>query len=63
MSDNEENFKVEIEGTVTAETEGAWLIDIGDELEHWVPKSQCDWDEDQGIMEMPEWLAVKEGLV
>lgn len=24
----------------------------------WVPKSQCEWDEKDKTMQMPEWLAI-----
>jgi hypothetical protein len=29
----------------------------------WLPKSLCEWIEDDAEMLMPEWLAIKEGLV
>lgn len=30
---------------------------------HFLPKSKCSWDADEEEMEVPVWLAVKEGLV
>ncbi len=29
----------------------------------WLPKSQCQWDEEDATMTMPEWLAKEKGLV
>lgn len=29
----------------------------------WLPKSQCEWDEDEKVMTMPEWLAKEKGLL
>jgi hypothetical protein len=43
------------------ETNKAWLLDIqGEEI--WIPKSQCDINEDDHTIEIPEWLADKKGL-
>lgn len=44
------------------ETELAWLMLIEDQ-EVWLPKSQCEFDEDDGTVLVPEWLAVEKGLV
>lgn len=45
------------------QTTDAWLIetDSGDEV--WLPKSQCELDEDDNTVEVPEWLAIEKGLV
>ena len=48
------------------ETDSAFCIAIGDwddEQEYWVPKSQCHMHEDEGYVNMPEWLATEKGLV
>ena len=29
----------------------------------WLPKSQCEWDEESQVMTMPEWLAMEKGLI
>ncbi len=29
----------------------------------WLPKSQCEWDEEDMMMVMPEWLARIKGLI
>lgn len=29
----------------------------------WIPKSQCEWDEENKIMTMPEWLAEEKGFI
>lgn len=45
------------------ETENAWLVRI-DKTEVWLPKSQCeDFDEEEGTVEVPEWLATEKGLL
>jgi hypothetical protein len=52
---------VEIAGTVEHETERAFKFNDGDRIV-WLPKSQCEWDE-IGTMTVPEWLALKTGLI
>jgi hypothetical protein len=47
---------------IIRETQDAWLLDTGDE-KVWFPKSQCTLDEDEKIIEVPEWLAIEKGLV
>lgn len=29
----------------------------------WLPKSYCEWDENEGTMTMPEWLAMEKELL
>ncbi len=29
----------------------------------WLPKSQCEWDDEDITMTMPRWLAEKKGLI
>ncbi len=43
------------------ETELAWLLVIGDE-KIWLPKSICNIDEEDKLIDVPEWLAIEKGL-
>jgi hypothetical protein len=46
------------------ETDAAFLMFIEEtEEEHWLPKSQCEWMEEEGQVWIPRWLAEKKGLV
>lgn len=54
---------VDIEATLVHETAGAYLIKSGDDKEIWIPKSQAEYDEDDGTFAIPEWLAIEKGLV
>lgn len=29
----------------------------------WLPKSQCEYDQDSAVMTMPEWLAAEKKLI
>lgn len=61
MSDGD---MVSLEGEVVRETERAWLFCGGDfEEEVWLPKSQVEWDADEGVMLVPHWLAYEKGLI
>jgi hypothetical protein len=51
---------VEISGEIVGETALAWRFYDGTTY-CWLPKSQCEWNEP--VMEMPEWLASKRGLL
>ena len=57
------NEPVEIECVLIRDSANAFLIrgDSGEEV--WVPKSECTWDKDAKIMEMPYWLAYDRGLI
>ena len=50
------------------ETDSAFLLTDGSEgkdgkeIRFWVPKSQCQDNED-GTFTMPEWLAIEKGIV
>ena len=44
------------------ETAEAWLF-VFDKLLKWVPKNVGSLDRDDGIVQVPEWFATKEGLV
>lgn len=43
------------------ETDEAWLLRM-DVYNIWFPKSQCNINEDEEIIEVPEWLAIEKGL-
>lgn len=43
------------------EGEQAWLVDI-DGRELWLPKSQCEIDEDDSTIEVPQWICDEEDL-
>lgn len=48
--------------SVKAETRAAWLIVFGmdddlNDVEHWLPKSQCSINRAANEIEVPEWLA------
>lgn len=58
MSEELISFNCELEH----QTELAWLMTIEDE-QVWLPKSQCEWDENEGTILVPEWLAIEKGLV
>lgn len=51
---------VELELELKYETEKAYFVTDGYD-EFWLPKSQVDYDGDEFII--PEWLAIKRGLV
>lgn len=40
---------------VKAETSLAWLVDFGD-VEHWLPKSQCDIDRETSTIAIEEFI-------
>lgn len=52
------------------ETDAAWMVDFGGDKSVWLPKSQItDYSEvdyvsgDDIEIELPEWLAIKKGMV
>lgn len=53
---------VDIAGEIRGETEKAYRFYDGKETV-WLPKSQCEWYEDEKSMTMPEWLAKDKGLI
>lgn len=68
------NDLVDIACGVKIETESAWGISDGTAIKSphtgkvtekitWIPKSLGEWDKDTETMAMPEWLAIKEGLI
>lgn len=62
MSEKAEYFCLALE-----ETRLALLCEFGDRKE-WIPKSQIDEDsevyskDDEGVLIIPEWLAIEKGL-
>lgn len=44
------------------ETEKAWMVLTSKGKEVWIPKSQCERNDD-GSLTMPEWMATEKGLV
>jgi hypothetical protein len=63
------NDPVEINGVFMGGTGNAILLEDADGKEHWLPRSQIEFDPDDPdkfdpiTVTMPEWLAEKEGLV
>ena len=55
--------RVEVDGELVAETDGAYCFDVGEEEDVWVPKSLCDLDDDEGSFMVEEWFAMKRGLI
>lgn len=55
---------VDVEGELVPpiETEFAYRFYDG-KTTVWLPKSQCQWDDEEGMMTMPRWLAEQKGLV
>lgn len=45
------------------ETDQAYLIETTDGAQVWLPKSQCELDESDMSVQVPEWLAYNEGLI
>lgn len=59
---------IEIEGlTLRYATNDAYLFitgrvdEQGEPITVWIPKSQCDYAD--GVLQLPEWMAVDKGLV
>jgi hypothetical protein len=53
---------VDISGEIHGETDNAYRFHDGLRIV-WLPKSQCEWDEDDKTMAMPEWLAKEKDLI
>ena len=56
------DLPIGIDGEVEDETGLAYRFTDG-VLRVWLPKSQCEWDEGERVMTMPEWLAKEKGLI
>lgn len=48
---------------VITQTDLAWRILTDDDEQVWLPKSECELDEDDCLAQVPEWLAIEKGLV
>lgn len=54
---------VDLKGVVILhETENAYLIEY-EGTKVWVPKSQVEFDEEDGTLTLPEWLAMEKELI
>lgn len=55
MANRDQNYT--FHGDLVRETEKAWLFknDVDSE-NYWLPKSQCEWDPVNHVMEVPGWL-------
>ncbi len=53
---------VDIAGEIKGETALAYRFFDGSRTV-WLPKSQVEWDADNGTMAMPEWLALEKELI
>lgn len=64
----------DIAAEIRHETPNAYLIYDGrseikkgdkvpSEIRTWIPKSQCEYNEDEGTFTMPLWLAKEKGLI
>lgn len=53
---------VDIAGEIKGETEKAYRFFDGIRTV-WIPKSQCQWDKDDKILTMEEWLAKDKELI
>lgn len=63
MTDNaHKSDLVDIAGEIQHQTERAYLFFDGVQ-KVWLPKSQCEWDENERTMAMPQWLAYEKGLI
>ena len=62
MADHRETVPISGELVAPFESEKAWHFYDGS-TEVWLPKSLCEWHEDEKLMILPEWLAMREGLI
>jgi hypothetical protein len=53
---------IDIPGEIHAETEKAYRFYNGSKTV-WLPKSQCQWDEESHVMTMSEWIAKEKELI
>jgi len=52
----------DISGEIKGQTDAAYRFYDGARTV-WLPKSQCEWDQDANTMTMPEWLAKEKELI
>ena len=53
---------IEIAGEIHEDRPASYLFYDGSKIVT-LPKSQVEWDPDDKVMRMPEWLAIDRGLV
>ncbi len=41
---------------VKAETDKAWLMVLGEDMEWWLPKSMCTYNPKLKVVDVPDWL-------
>ncbi len=56
----EELLEIDYDALLT-ESHQAWLVEI-DGRQIWLPKAQCDIDENGSTIDVPAWLCEKEDL-
>jgi hypothetical protein len=54
---------IDIACIIVHETEKAYLIDHGGKEKVWIPKSQCEYDQHDKTMAMPEYIAKEKGII
>lgn len=53
---------VDLPAKVLIDGDKAYRLDVGGDVPIWVPKSQCEVNDD-GTVTMPRWLAKERGLI
>lgn len=53
---------MDVPGRFITETEKARKFDVGLKEAVWLPKSQHEWDEAEGIITLEEELAIEKGM-
>lgn len=54
---------IDLEARLVHETDKARLLDFGGDAPVWLPKSQHEWDAEDGLVTLPERVAIDRGLV
>lgn len=62
IQNSHRNTLVDISGEIKGETERAYRFYNG-QTTVWLPKSQCEYYDDERTMKMPHWLATEKGLI
>jgi prepilin-type processing-associated H-X9-DG protein len=62
MAQERSSRLVDIAGQIRHRTKAGVLFYDG-AVEVWLPRSQVEWHEEDGVMVMPEWLATEKGLI
>ena len=56
------NDDIDLELELIDQSDDAFQVSVGDET-WWVPKSLCSYDEMNGWLTIPEWLALEKGMI